>query len=273
MSTNLIYPPRGRAGEYARWALNIYRGCTHSCSYCYAPDVLRLPSEDFHAGERLRLAEEVFFARLGRDAKKLAMNVVASGATLFHTTPPVERLLPSNERLQAQQVFLCFTGDPYCPADVALGYTRRVIEVLHSHGLSVVVLTKGGMRALRDIDLFGPADAFASTLTCVEAGDSLTWEPGAQLPASRLIALQTFHDKGVPTWVSMEPVLNPAWTLDLIRMSHPFVDYYKVGKLNRHPLAATIDWGTFGHQAESLLQSLGKPYLIKHDLRMAMEAR
>lgn len=31
----LIYQPRGAAGEYARWALNLYNGCSNGCTYCY----------------------------------------------------------------------------------------------------------------------------------------------------------------------------------------------------------------------------------------------
>lgn len=31
----LIYQPRGAAGEYAKWALNLYNGCSNGCTYCY----------------------------------------------------------------------------------------------------------------------------------------------------------------------------------------------------------------------------------------------
>lgn len=44
----LIYRPKGRAGEYAKLALNVYRGCDHGCTYCYSPRILRRKREDFH---------------------------------------------------------------------------------------------------------------------------------------------------------------------------------------------------------------------------------
>lgn len=31
----LIYQPQGAAGEYAKWAINLYNGCYNGCTYCY----------------------------------------------------------------------------------------------------------------------------------------------------------------------------------------------------------------------------------------------
>ena len=35
---NIIYAPKGQAGEYAPLATNPYRGCGHGCAYCLHPD-------------------------------------------------------------------------------------------------------------------------------------------------------------------------------------------------------------------------------------------
>ena len=45
----IIYKPRGAAKEYAALALNIYRGCTHGCRYCYGPGSSRMNAADYHA--------------------------------------------------------------------------------------------------------------------------------------------------------------------------------------------------------------------------------
>jgi DNA repair photolyase len=37
MSRLVIYEPKGKAGEYAPLALNLYAGCSHGCTYCFAP--------------------------------------------------------------------------------------------------------------------------------------------------------------------------------------------------------------------------------------------
>ena len=70
----------------------------------------------------------------------------------------------------------------------------------------------------------------------------------------------------MPTWVSLEPVLEPAASLEIIRETAPYVNLFKVGKLNYHPMARSIDWRAFGLAAIALLESLGKPYYIKKDL-------
>ena len=33
---SIIYEPKGKAREYSPLAVNLYRGCSHGCLYCYA---------------------------------------------------------------------------------------------------------------------------------------------------------------------------------------------------------------------------------------------
>ncbi len=42
MMLSVVYEPRGRAREYSPLALNLYRGCSSRCVYCYASDVLHV---------------------------------------------------------------------------------------------------------------------------------------------------------------------------------------------------------------------------------------
>src|ERR1035437_4837790 len=129
------------------------------------------------------------------------------------------------------QVMLSFTTDSYHPGDNSL--TRDVLEMLQDHGLGICTLTKGGSRALRDLDLFRPGrDAFASTLTSLEDTFAMKWERGAALPGDRIATLKTFHDAGIFTWVSLEPVLDTAATIEIIRRTTSFVDLFKIGRVN-----------------------------------------
>jgi len=244
----MIYEASGRAREYFELAANLYTGCEHGCVYCYGADVLHIPRAEFYRRAVPRQQGDGALAALRKDAERM------------------------NARGDDRHVLLSFVTDPYQPADMEFKLTRRAIEELHRYGIPVAILTKGGLRATRDFDLLGPADLFGTTLTFIQASRSKSWEPGAALPAERMAALKEAHDKGVGTWVSLEPVIDPSETLQLIEETAAFVDHYKVGTLNyskRLPPEYTgprIDWRTFARSARLVLNALGKSYYIKKDL-------
>lgn len=236
----IIYAPAGQAGEYAPLATNPYRGCGHGCAYCYVPLVTKQPRPDFDAGA---VPRDRFIDRLIRDADKYR----EAGLT--------------------EQVMLSFTTDPYHPGDTRL--TGATIELLKHYGLGFCTLTKGGSRALRDIRSFRPErDAFASTLTSLDVSFSLKWERKAALPGDRLAALRAFHDRGVFTWVSLEPTLDVEHSLEVVDATHEFVDLYKVGRANYlKEITRTTDWRDYTRRMIDKLQKLGKRHYIKRDLQ------
>jgi DNA repair photolyase len=234
-----IYAPKGQAGEYARLAANPYRGCGNGCVYCYVPQVIKMDRAEFGEGAEPR---EDFLKHLEKDAVKY----VTIGSK--------------------EQVMLSFTTDPYHPGDTSL--TRETLEVLKFYDLSFCTLTKGGSRALRDIDLFRPErDAFASTLTTLDEAESLRWEKNAAVPADRIATLESFHRAGIFTWVSLEPVFNTEATIEIIRRTHSFVDLFKIGRINYSKLTHKIDWRGFTEQVLEVLKQTGAGYFIKKDLQ------
>jgi DNA repair photolyase len=241
---SIIYAPKGQAGEYAPLATNPYRGCGHKCAYCYVPQVLKMDRREFDAGANER---NDFLHVLRKDAVKYqSLNVT-------------------------EQVMLSFTTDPYHPFDNRL--TFKVIETLQNHGLGVCTLTKGGTRALRDIALFRPdRDAFASTLTSLDDAFSKKWESGAALPSDRLAALRAFHERGIFTWVSLEPTLDCEASMQIIRETHRFVDLYKIGRVNYLPMTKTTDWREYTLKMVDLCQALGVKHYIKKDLQPFLPA-
>lgn len=236
---SIIYAPRGQAGEYAPLATNPYRGCGHKCAYCYVPKVLRMSREEFDAGAEPRTN---FLSNLKKDARKYQRAGIA------------------------EQVMLSFTTDPYHPGDNAM--TRDVLRILQEYGLGICTLTKGGSRALRDIDMFRPdRDAFASTLTSLDDAFSLKWERGAALPGDRIATLKRFHEAGIFTWVSLEPTLDTESGLQIIEHTHEFVDLYKIGRANYLPMTYTTDWEEYTHRVLETVNRLGVKHYIKKDLQ------
>jgi DNA repair photolyase len=202
-----IYAPAGQAGEYAPLAANPYRGCGHGCAYCYVPLITKQDRKEFDAGA---VSRKDYLAKLRKDADKYHR----AGITA--------------------QVMLSFTSDVYNGNNQEL--TRPTIQILRDNG-GFCVLTKGGTRALADLDLYRrDRDAFASTLTSLDDRFSLRWERNAALPEDRLAALRAFHAAGIFTWVSLEPTLDIESSLAIVEATHSFVDLFKVGRVNYLPM-------------------------------------
>jgi DNA repair photolyase len=207
---------------------------------CYVPIVIHMKRPDFDAGATLR---NNYIQRLEAEARKY-------------------QELEINE-----QVMLSFSTDPYHLGDTAP--TRQTLEILMKYGLGFCTLTKGGSRALRDIDLFRKdRDAFACTLTSVDNDFAAKWERRAAAPTNRMQTLKSFHDKGIFTWVSIEPTLDISSALEVIRQTHEYVDLYKIGRANYIPsLGRSIDWKEYTERVIELCQNLGVKHYIKKKLQ------
>lgn len=236
----VLYQPQGRAREYSSWAVSSYKFCEHACSYCYVPEILRVTPEEFSKVQ----VRPNFLEYLEKDC-----------------------LCAERDGIHIPETFLCFSCDPYPGIEAEYKQTRGAIEILHKHGISVRLLTKAGVFATRDFDLLTNKDWFGCTLTFSDYDQSKHWEPNAALPNGRIDTLQEANQEGISTWVSLEPVIDPEQTLKLINACYEFVDHWKVGKLNYHPLEKTIDWKKFAHDVVMLFNDLECDYYIKDDLR------
>jgi len=235
-----IYEPAGAALEYADLSLNLYAGCSHRCTYCYNRGKFRSPCTEVIKKSSLENIEH--------DLNQLA--------ALENKTP----------------VHMSFIGDPFDLGREDNSYTHRVLELFKIYQHPFQILTKGGMKAIQEPDLYFEGCSFGCTLTFDNPEDSKKWEPGAALPEDRIAALELAHKKGIKTWASLEPVIDPLQSLHLIELSHEFVDHYGVGKINHHAaLEKTIDWPKFRADAEALLKKYGKSYKIKTALAKASQ--
>ncbi|MFO1221313.1 MAG: PA0069 family radical SAM protein [Burkholderiaceae bacterium] len=167
-------------------SINPYRGCEHGCIYCYARPThsyLNLsPGVDFetrivakvNAAQRLREA----FAR--PSYVPLALNI--GSAT-----------------------------DAYQPVERRLKITRSILEVMHecSHAYSIVTKSAG---VTRDLDLIAPMAerglaAVYVSITTLDPQLARVMEPRAASPQRRLDTLRALAKAGVPTGVSVSPVV------------------------------------------------------------------
>lgn len=232
---SLIYEPKGKAREYSPLAMNVYSGgCDHECLYCYCANIQR-------------------------------------GSWCTTPRPRDLRGLDREAAQARRQVLMSFMADPYCSAELQHGKTREALGVLSAARCSVAVLTKGGTRCLRDLEMFRRWPdcrvKVGATLTFRDSALSRQWEPGAADPCDRIAALRELHEAGVMTWASIEPVIVPSESLAIIEASLPYVDAYKVGRWNHDARANAIDWAAFGRSAVDMIRAAGRRLYVKVDLR------
>jgi DNA repair photolyase len=239
---DIIYETRGKAREYAPLAADLYTGCVHGCRYCYVPDAEKIPADRFH---RQCLPRPKITTRLTADLEALKKH--------------------RDDRL----LLLSFGCDPYPPPPHDSTVTRKVIKLLLAYNRRFTVLTKGGTRASRDFDLLSRSknSGFGSTLVFTDQKLADTWEPGTASLDDRVAAIEKAHRRGIPTWVSIEPVIVPDQAIELVRRYHAIVDHWKVGKVNYFPeIENAVDWHRFREEITEVFQSAKADFYLKKSL-------
>ncbi len=177
-------------GSSTGYTANLYKGCTHGCAYCYAPS---LTHDDRRWGRYV-------------DVKVNAPEVL-------------ERELRG---LRKDQVFLSSASDPYQPVEAKYGITRRCLEVLQRNGFPISILTRSPL-VLRDIELL-------RKFKWVRVGMSITtvpvrqFEPGVPPLQRRIATLRKLAEAGIPTRVSLAPVIPGIVMVDLDRLFEDMSD-------------------------------------------------
>jgi DNA repair photolyase len=171
-------------------SINPYRGCEHGCIYCFAR-----PTHAFHDLSPGLDFESRLFAK--PDAAALLRAELAKKGYV------------------ARPIAFGTNTDAYQPIESEWQITRACIEVLAALDHPLTITTKSD-RVTRDIDLLAPMAAKSLTavvvsITSLEPRVSMTVEPRAPSPARRLAAVRSLSDAGIPTYVSIAPVI-PAIT-------------------------------------------------------------
>ena len=238
---NIIYEPKGRAREYSELACNLYKGCTHRCQYCYAPACMRTTGTVWHAEAHPRVDVLEGFEK---DASKL--------------------------RGDPRRILFCFLCDPYQPIERKERLTRQALSIVGKYQLRSQILTKGCADLVRDdLGLMKRVGTqLGITLCFTDDSARQKWEPDASSVEDRFSILKAAHKEGLFTWVSLEPVIDPAQALQVIREARSYVNFWKIGKLNHmKAVEAGVDWRKFLADVETLLKAVGAKYYIKEDLR------
>jgi DNA repair photolyase len=239
MST-IIYEPSGKAREYSELAANFYTGCLHACKYCYCPSILRKTLNEWSSNPHAR-------TNVLRSFERDCMN--------------------ATDEIKVKELLFSFMSDCYQSEESAF-LTRQALLIAKFYNFQKVnILTKAGFRAVKDFDLFedNPGWKFGSTIIMRNEELREQWEPGAPSIQSRYEAVKIAHERGIFTWVSIEPVIDPDEALKVIDDLKGIVSFWKIGKLNHFKeVEEQIDWCQFLKNVEIALN--GHRYMIKKDL-------
>lgn len=247
----LIYQPQGAAGEYAKWAINLYHGCSNSCTYCYN----RRGVLNHVFGDKPELAAPIIKLR----EKLLKMYMKDRGITarenVYESTVFMNGVLAAQRLILADLakigedkirkdggIFFSFTCDPF---DRYLAnnnnITKWMLYSLVTSQIPVTILTKnvdwlyteGWERALTHHPMIEPE--YAENLPhCLTIGFTITGndklEPGAPPTEKRIEALRKLHDEyKIKTFVSLEPITSIHAASEVIKKTYQITDEIRIG--------------------------------------------
>ncbi len=169
-----------------RFSINPYRGCEHGCIYCYA-----------------RATHEYLGFSAGLDFESRIV-----------IKPDAPRLLGetfSKRSWSPQTVAFSGNTDCYQPIERRLQLTRKCLEVFLRFRNPVSVITKSQL-VTRDVDLLSEMASFDLvevnfSITTLDPELARSMEPRAATPEQRLAALELLARAGVPTRVTVAPVI------------------------------------------------------------------
>ena len=167
------------------WGANPYRGCEHSCPYCFA-----------------RYTHEYLGYNSGAEFDTKIL-VKANAAEVL------EKEL-SSPRWKGDIVNLGSVCDPYQPAEKKFKITQQVLEIFAKHKNPLFVGTKSNL-ILRDIDLLSEMAKHTTlivyfTITTLDENIRAKIEPRAASTEERLDAVKQLSDAGVTVGILFMPI-------------------------------------------------------------------
>ena len=177
-------PPASRMAF--RWTINPYRGCSHSCTYCFARSTHSYLDLDTGADFNSKIVVKV-------NAPELARKELAA------------------PKWQGEHVAMGTNVDCYQRAEGRYRLMPGIIGALRDAGNPFSILTKGTL-ILRDLDLLAEAAEVTDVGLNVSVGFtdrelSRSVEPGTPSPEARLGICSAFTERGLRCGVLMGPVL------------------------------------------------------------------
>jgi DNA repair photolyase len=176
----------GKSQVPFRWTINVYRGCTHACVYCFARPTHKYL--DFNAGRDFE--------------REIVVKVNA---------PEVLRVELAKPSWKGEHVALGTNTDPYQWVEGRYKLMQGIWEAMRDFANPCSVLTKSPL-LLRDLPLMLQIAERTSISACLSIPtlDEKAWratEPHTPNPKARLEAVAELNRAGIPTGVLIAPLM------------------------------------------------------------------
>lgn len=216
MSNRCIYQPKGAAKEYGAWACNLYNGCSHHCDYCYCKrgvwaNTMGVDKPELKA--MLGKDENEAYLIFARELKQHRDKILAAGDGLFFS----------------------FSTDPMLCEEIDL--TMRCVQECVIQDVPVQILTKATWWTrcgneyegdyLRRLVAWNNYVTIGVTLT---GHDEL--ETDAPTNKERIDLLSRLYTLHIPTFVSLEPVVDFESSMKMILDTLHYTTEYRIGLMS-----------------------------------------
>lgn len=220
----ILYNPSGKAGEYARWAANMFVGCSNNCSYCYCKKGVlsaamggvepKLKAFEYFGGNPYTAIE-----KLHKEIESHKLQIIADGG-----------------------VFFSFSTDP-CLRETLAYHAPAMMQAMKL-GVPVSILTKCTdwvFKSHRGQSLL----ELGKETGLLAVGFTLTWcddmEPGASSNLDRARAMHVIKEMGIKTFASIEPVIDLYKSAKAIGAVSSCCDLYRIGLVSGMKRDYTVD--------------------------------
>ena len=171
----------------SKYGINLYRGCSHDCSYCDGRAEGYYVEGDFSKDITVKInAEELLNRELDRSRKRKLMS----------------------------NCFITLGGgvsDAYQHIEKKYELSRKTLLLIEKYNWPVHILTKSDL-VLRDLDIIKRINEKSKAIvsfsfSSVDDEISKTFEPGSSLPSKRLEAMKKIKEAGITTGIFYMPVI------------------------------------------------------------------
>jgi DNA repair photolyase len=204
------------AVEYGDYTINHAEGCAHGCLYpCYA----------------MMMAKR--FGKVKTYKQWIKPKIVKNAPELL-----IKEIPKHKDKIKF--VHMCFSTDPFmCGYKEISDMTIRLIGILNNEGIKCTALTKGLLPS--ELSELGKENEFGITLVSLNEEFRKTYEPFSAPYKKRIKSLYNLHQKGIKTWVSIEPYPTPniiEQDFQKIIQEIGFVDKIIFGRLNYNKMVS-----------------------------------